>query len=143
LMRLYAQDMHRSDKASEVLRSLETQPNVPSAPIEFARRSIDEWSNPTPKKSVVEVQPESIDELVARKYFGTAIETLERKIKEQPQAFDLWLKLAEVHGQHCGNAKRAEKIVLQIEANAAFSPEQIELARTRLNEWREAGAHHN
>jgi tetratricopeptide (TPR) repeat protein len=143
LMRLYAQDMHRSDKASEVLRSLETQPNVPSAPIEFARRSIDEWSNPTPKKSVVEVQPESIDELVARKYFGTAIEILERKIKEQPQAFDLWLKLAEVHGQHCGNVKRAEKIVQQIEANAAFSPKQIQLAKVKLKEWEEAGLHHH
>jgi hypothetical protein len=143
LMRLYAQDMHRSDKAGEVLRALEKQPHVPAAPIEFARRSINEWSNPTPIKPLAEVQPESIDELVAHRYFGTAIETLERKIKEQPQAFDLWLKLAEVHGQHCGNAKRAKKIVQQIEANSGFSPEQIQLARTRLNEWREAGAHHN
>lgn len=141
LMRLYAQDLRRSDKASEVLRSLETQSKVSSAHIEFARRSIDEWSHPTPKKEVAEVQPESIDELLARRYFGTAIEILEQKIKEQPQDFDLWLKLAEVQGQHCGNIKRAEKIVQQIEANPAFSPEQIELAGTRLEEWREAGAH--
>ncbi|HLX95866.1 MAG TPA: tetratricopeptide repeat protein [Verrucomicrobiae bacterium] len=143
LMRLYAQDLRRGDKASEVLRSLETQPKVSSAHIEFARRSIAEWSNPTPKKSVVEVQPESIDELVARRYFGTAIEILEQKIKEHPQDFDLWLKLAEVQGQHCGNVNRAEKIIQQIEANPAFSPEQIELARARLEEWREAGLHRN
>jgi hypothetical protein len=139
LMRLYAQDMRRSDKASEVLRSLEKQPHVPAAPIEFARRSIDGWTNPKPKKEAVEVQPESIDELVAHRYFGTAIEMLEQKIKEQPQDFDLWLKLAEVQGQHCGNVQRAEKIVQQIEANAAFNPEQIQLAKTRLKDWREAG----
>lgn len=142
LMRLYAQDMRRGDQASEVLRALEKQPHVPAAPIEFARRSINEWSNPTPMKSVVKVQPESIDELVAHRYFGTAIELLEQKIKEQPQDFDSWLKLAETHGQHCGNVKRAEKIIQQIEANAAFRPEQIQLARTRLDEWREAGSLH-
>ena len=142
LMRLYAQDLRRGDKASEVLRALEKQPHVPAAPIEFARRSINEWSNPTPMKSAVKVQPESIDELVAHRYFGTAIELLEQKIKEQPQDFDLWLKLAETHGQHCGNVKRAEKIIQQIEANAAFRPEQIQLARTRLDEWREAGSLH-
>jgi thioredoxin-like negative regulator of GroEL len=142
LMRLYAQDLRRGDKASEVLRALERQPHVPAAPIEFARRSINEWSNPTPMKSAVKVQPESIDELVAHRYFGTAIELLEQKIKEQPQDFDLWLKLAETHGQHCGNVKRAKKIIQQIEANAAFRPEQIQLARTRLDEWREAGSLH-
>ena len=125
-----------------MLRALEKQPLVPAAPIEFARRSINEWSSPTPKKEAVEVQPESIDELVAHRYFGTAIEMLEQKIKEQPQDFNLWLKLAEVQGQHCGNVKRAEKIIQQIEANAAFRPEQIQLARTRLDEWREAGSLH-
>jgi len=139
LMRLYAQDMRRSDKASEVLRSLEQQPNIARAHNEFARRSIDEWTNPRPKEVVVEVQPESIDGLVAHGYFGTAIEILEQKTKDEPQNFNLWLKLAEVHGQHCGNVKRAEKIVRQIEANSAFSPEQIQLARTKLKEWREAG----
>jgi hypothetical protein len=46
LMRLYAQDMHRRDKAGEVLRSLERQPHVAPAHIEFARRSMDEWSHP-------------------------------------------------------------------------------------------------
>ena len=141
LIRLYAEDMRRSDKAHEVLRSLEKQPHFPSAHIEFARRSIDEWTTPRPKAVAVEVQPESIDELVAHGYFGTAIEILEEKIKEQPQNFDLWLKLAGTHGQHCGNFKRAEKIIQQIEANSAFSPEQIQLARTNLKEWREAGLH--
>ena len=138
LMRLYAQDMHRSDKASEVLRSLEQQPNIARAHIEFARRSIDEWSHPKAKEAVGEAQPESLDELLAKGYFGTAIEILEQKVKEQPQDFDLWLKLAETQARHCGNIHQAEKIIQQLEANPAFSPEQIQLARARLKEWREA-----
>jgi hypothetical protein len=143
LIRLYAQDMRRSDKAYEVLRSIEKQPTIPSAHIEFARRSIDEWRSPKPKKVAVKVQPESIDELVAHGYFGTAIEILEQKTKEQPQDFNLWMKLAGTHGQHCGNVNRAEKIIQQIEANSAFSPEQIQHAKTKLKEWREAGLHGN
>jgi tetratricopeptide (TPR) repeat protein len=142
LIRLYTQDMHRSDKAYDVLRSIEQQPNVPRPHVEFARRSIDEWTNPRPKEVVVEIQPESIDELVAHGYFGTAIEILEQKIKEQPQDFDLCLKLAEMHGQYCGNIKRAEKIIQQIKTNSAFSPEQIQQAKTKLKEWQWARLHH-
>ena len=121
-----------------MLRSFEQQPHIASAHIEFARRSIDGWANPKPNEVAVEVQPESVDELIAHRYFGTAIEVLEQKIKEQPEDFDSWLKLAGTHGQHCGNWGRAEKIVQQIEANPAFRPEQIQLAKTRLKEWREA-----
>ncbi|MGP8022249.1 MAG: tetratricopeptide repeat protein [Limisphaerales bacterium] len=138
LMRLYAEDLHRSDKACEVLRSLEQQPNIAPAHIEFARRSINEWSHPQAKEVVVEVQPQSLDELLAKGYFGTAIEILGQKIKEQPSDFDLWLKLAETHARHCGNVKLAEKIIQQIEANPVFTPEQIQLAAARLKEWREA-----
>ena len=143
LTRLYVQDMNRSDKAHEVLRSLAQQPHVPRDPIEFARRSIDEWSRPGPKAEVVEAQPESVDELLAKGYFGTAIEVLEQKAREQPADFDLWLKLAETHARHCGHIKRAEKIVDQIEANPVFSPEQIQLATAKLKEWQEAWVHHH
>jgi tetratricopeptide (TPR) repeat protein len=142
LMRLYAQDLHRSDKASEVLRSLEQQPNVARAHIEFARRSIDEWSHPKAKEVVGEAQPESLEELLAKGYVGTAIEILEQKTREKPADFDLWLKLAETHARHCGNLKQAEKIIQQIEANSAFSPEQIKFAETKLKEWREARLQH-
>ncbi len=141
LMRLYAQDLHRSDKASEVLRSLEQQPHIARAHIEFARRSIDEWSHPSVKQIVAEAQPESLDALLAKGYFGTAIEMLEQKAREQPSDFDSSLKLAETHARYCGNIKRAEKIIQQIEANPAFSPEQIKLAETKLKEWREARLH--
>jgi Tetratricopeptide repeat len=141
LMRLYVQDLHRSDKASEVLRSLERQPNVTRAHIEFSRRSIDEWSHPSAKEVVREVQPESLNELLAKGYFGTAVEILEQKTREQPSDFDSWLKLAEIHARYCGHIKRAEKIIQQIEANPAFSPEQTGLAAARFKDWREARLH--
>lgn len=141
LMRLYARDMSRSDKAYEVLRSLEQQPHVARDLIEFARRSIEEWSLPPAKEVAVEAQPESLEELLAKGYFGTAIEILEQKTAEQPANFDLWLKLAEVHAHYCSNVKGAEKIIQQIAANPAFSPEQTQLAGARLNGWREARWH--
>ena len=46
LMRLYAQDLREPGRAHEVLRALQKQPHVPASHVEFARRSIDEWSRP-------------------------------------------------------------------------------------------------
>ena len=142
LMRLYVQDFRRSDKAAEVLRSLEKQPHMPSAHLEYARRSIVEWgqrkSAPAPA-----ALPASVDELLACGHLGTAIETLEHKIKEQPEDFDLRLKLAEAHGRFSGNIHRAEKIVQEIESNRGFSAEQIQMAKARLKEWREAKPRRN
>jgi bacterioferritin (cytochrome b1) len=135
LMRLYAQDMRHSDKAVEILRSLEKQPHISADHVEFARRSISEWANPKREKAVIEPMPESVDELLAHKYFGTAIEMLEQKIKEQPDDFDSWMKLAEAHGKHCGNFQQAKKIIRQIETNPAFNAEQIQSAKARLEEW--------
>jgi tetratricopeptide (TPR) repeat protein len=131
LMQLYAQDLRRSDKAAEVLRSLQKQPHVSPAYIEYAQRSIHDWGRKKRKPEGV-VLPESIDELLALGYLGTAIETLEQKIKEHPGNFDLWMKLAEAQVVHCGNFQRAEKIVQQIEANPAFNPEQVQFAKTKL-----------
>jgi tetratricopeptide (TPR) repeat protein len=137
LMRLYARDLGRCDKAAEVLRALEKQPHIPSGYIEYARRSIHEWGRGTPAPAA-EVLPESVNELLACGYLGTAIEMLEQKIKEQPRDFDLLLKLAEAHGLHSGNIHRAEKIVHDIESNHGFSAEQIQIAKATLKEWREA-----
>jgi hypothetical protein len=136
LIRLYAQEMRRTDKAMEILRSLEQQPYVSSDHVEFARRSIHEWNQGKSKSEEVPVQPESIDELLAHRYLGTAVEILERKTSEQPQDFDLWLKFAEAHAVHCGNVNCAEKIVRRIEANPSFTAEQIQFARMKLGEWR-------
>jgi len=136
LMRLYVQDLRRGDPAAEVLRLLESQPHIPSSHLEYARRSINEWGQRKTAPADV-VLPQSMDELLAAGYLGTAIEILERKIKEQPGDFDLWLKLAEAHGRHSGNFQRAGKIIRQIEFHHGFDAEQIQLAKARLKEWRE------
>ncbi|HVU08229.1 MAG TPA: tetratricopeptide repeat protein [Verrucomicrobiae bacterium] len=131
LMRLYAQDLKRSDKAYEVLKSLKEQPYVSASHIEFASRSIHEWRNPRPQE-VAEILPESVEELLAQGYFGTAVEILEQKIKEQPQDFDLHLKLSEIYAVHFDDFPRAEKTLRQMEA--FFTPAQIESVGMKLKE---------
>ncbi len=137
LMRLYVQDLRRSDKAAEILLALEKQPHIPPGHIDYARRSIQDWQRKKSAPKAVAL-PESVDELLACGYLGTAIEVLERKAKEQPQDFELQLKLAEAHGLHSGNIRRAEKIVEKLEAANNFSAGQIQIAKTKLNEWRDA-----
>jgi len=136
LMRLYAENLKQLDKAMDVLRSLEEQPHISPAYIEFARRSMDEWHSPRPQKAAPEPVPETIDELLAQRYYGTAIEMLEQQVSHEPNNFDAWMKLAETHGRYCANLQLAEKIVRQMAKNPAFSAEQIEQAQTKLIEWK-------
>ena len=75
--------------------------------------------------------------MLAQGFFGSAIEVLEQKIQEQPQDFDLRLRLAAVHAVDCGNLSRAERLVQQIEADARFTPAQAAAARAKLKEWQE------
>jgi thioredoxin-like negative regulator of GroEL len=138
LVRLYAEDMRDPVRAEEVLRALEQQPHVPASHIEFARRSMAEWVNPRPKKTKVAAAPQTLDELLARGFFGTAIEILENQVQEQPQDFELQLKLAEVYAVHCANFQRAEKIIRRLEADPNFSAEQLRAAKARQREWRAA-----
>ncbi|HEY3760705.1 MAG TPA: tetratricopeptide repeat protein [Verrucomicrobiae bacterium] len=139
LMRLYVQDFRRSDKAMEVLRSLEKQPHASVSHIEYAMRSIQEWG----RVKIVhraETLPESVDELIAAGYLGTAIETVERETQEQPKNFDAQLKLAEIYAMNSDDLQRAEKIVKKIETSRVFNDEQIERAKAKLAGWREAKA---
>ena len=139
LIRIYAQDLRQPQKAREILEALEKQAHVSPAHVEFARRSIAEWGQGKPKPEKVDAPPESIDELLAQGYFGTAIEILEQKIEEQPRDLDLRLKLAEVYIRHCGDVHQAEKTVREIETSSGFTTQQMQNARTKLGEWRKAG----
>ena len=139
LVRLYAQDLRQPAKAHEVLQQLEKQPHASTDHIEFARRSIGEWSRPKLKTTEPAAPPESVDVLLAQGFGGTAIELLEEKIKAQPQDFELRLKLAEIFAAHFGNFPRADKIIRQMEAGSNFSPKQLELANAKLKEWRKTG----
>lgn len=144
LMRIYAENLHRRDKAMKILRLVEQQSRIPASRIEHARRSIERWSvrDTDSGKLVLQPKPEAVDDLVANGYLGTAIEILEQAVKGQPRDFDSWMKLAEVQGLHCGNLRKAEKIIQQLEANPVFSPEQIRLLRVKLEEWRNARGRH-
>jgi thioredoxin-like negative regulator of GroEL len=140
LIRLYGQDMRQLDRAAKVLRSLEHVPHVSTAYIEFARRSlVDVQTESAPPASAVpeETMPQSIEELIAKKYLGTAIEALEKRCEIEPGDFDAWLKLAEVYGVHCANLAMAEKTIRRIGANSAFNAEQKQQAQKRFREWRQ------
>ena len=138
LLRLCAQDLRQPARAHELLRVLEKQSHLPASHLEFARRSIDEWSRrrPEPMGAVAAPEAESVDGLLAQGFVGSAVELLERQIQAQPQNFELQLKLAGVYAVNCKNLPRAEKIIRQMERN--FSPPQIESAQAKLADWRVA-----
>ena len=140
LMRLYAGDLRQPGRAAEVLRALEKQPHVERAQIEFARRSLDEWSRMKPGKiqAAPLPLPESVDELLAQRHFGSAIERLEENIRTPPGDFELRLKLAEIFARHCDDWSGAGKVIRQLEAEKVFSAEQLAVAAGKLKEWREA-----
>jgi thioredoxin-like negative regulator of GroEL len=139
LIRLYGQDLRQPDKAAKVLRSLEHAPHISAAYIEFARRSlVDAQTESAPSVNPVpgETMPQSIEELIAKKYLGTAIEVLEKRCEAKPEDFDAWLKLAAVYGVHCANLPMAEKTIRRLGANSAFNAEQKQQAQKRFQEWR-------
>jgi hypothetical protein len=140
LIRLYAQELRYPDKAQKVLRTLEKRPHVSRGHTDFARLSIREWSQNQPEPEPEPVLPESINELLTQGHLGTAVERLEKKVSEQPQDFDLRMRLAGVHAELCGSLNNAEAVVKQIEENPAFSSEQIQTAKARLSDWRRVAA---
>jgi hypothetical protein len=139
LMRLYAQDLKQPARATEIFARLERVPRIPQWQVDYARRSLHDWSRDKPVLPPPLPLPETVDELLAQGYSGTAIEKLEQKTREQPGDFDAWLKLAEAQGLHCRNITAAEKIVRKMEFNRAFTPDQVQTARAKLTEWRLAG----
>jgi Tetratricopeptide repeat len=136
LIRLYVEDLRRSDKAMEVLRKLQTQPKADPVQIEYAHRYIQDPGRKTqePKASL----PESIDDLLMFGYLGTAIEILEQKLAAQPDDFETRLKLAEAHGLHSGNLARAKKIIGEMESMPCFTADQVRAAKDKLGEWAQA-----
>jgi tetratricopeptide (TPR) repeat protein len=160
LLRIYAQDLLRPDKADAMLQTFGQRPHVPPAFIEYARRCLAEWSGIVPAKAktaegiesllvdpkhsrapekAIDWNTASVDELLAAGHLATAIKMLESQVDGQPRNFELWLKLAEAHGVHCGDFSRASKIIQKIEANSAFRPEQIALAKANLQAWQARG----
>lgn len=138
LMRIYAEDLQQPELAHKVLLALEKQPHFPASHLEFARRSIEEWSRTKVVGAAIASQPATVEEFLEQGSLGSAVELLEEQIRENPRDFHLQLKLAEVYATRCKYAAKAEKIVRQIELSSAFSPEQIAQARVKLKEWNSA-----
>jgi tetratricopeptide (TPR) repeat protein len=139
LLRLYAEDLRQPDRAWELWNRLKQQGAIPAAHLEFARRSISEWSQ-SPKAKVVtttEANSGSVDDLLAQGFLGSAIELLEAHIREQPTDVGLRLKLAEIHARRCSNLPRAEKLIRGLAGEKIFSAEQLASAQAQLKEWRE------
>lgn len=137
LMRIYAEDLHQGDKAHQVLDALKKQPHISAAHIDYAERSIKAWlSPPVQLDGEVQKPPESLEELLAQRYFGTAAERLQEQLREQPDNFELHMKLVELQCRHCDNVIGADKLIRQMELSGRFSREQMASARLRLKEWR-------
>jgi hypothetical protein len=142
LIRVYAQDLREPELAREVLEKFAQQPHASAAHIEFARRSLDEWAQPSPLTTDPPLDPpiamesHSIDELLAQGSLGTAVERLEAQIREEPGNLRLRLRLAEVYAINCENLVRAEKIIFQIIHTPGVPADITSYAQARLEEWR-------
>jgi len=149
LMRLYTQDLRQPERALDVLHALEKQPLVSRDHLDFARRSLDEWSRPhsepagpagpaDPDIPAPLALPPTVDNLIAQRSLGTAVELLEEQIQARPDDFSLRMKLAEVHAVHCKNLRRAENIIQQLRGTGSFTPQQAAWAQAQLKQWRAA-----
>ena len=155
LMRLYTQDLRQPERALDVLHALEKQPHVSRDHLDFARRSLDEWSRPQSEAAEAAdpagladrafpafpaplALPPSVDNLIAQRSLGTAVELLEEQIQARPDDFSLRMKLAEVHAVHCKNLRRAENIIQQLRGTGSFTPQQAAWAQDQLKQWRAA-----
>jgi hypothetical protein len=146
LMRLYAQDLRQPGRAWEVLHALEKQPHVSRDHLDFVRRSLDEWGCPQsepagpaePASPPLLTLPPTVDNLIAQRSLGTAVEMLEEQIQARPDDFALRMKLAEVHAVHCKNLRRAENILQQLPGTGRFTSQQIARAQAQVREWRAA-----
>jgi hypothetical protein len=54
----------------------------------------------------------------------------------EPKNFDLWLRYAEAHGDHCGNTQSAEKIIERMDRSGHFKKAQMRKANNQLKKWR-------
>jgi hypothetical protein len=135
LIRLYTQDLHQPQRAIEVLRNLEAQPHIAAAHVEFAYRSINESDVQYEKKDETHLTPETIEEMLAEGYYGTAVEHIQNKIKTAPHDFELRMKLLEIQAVYCRNLHDAKKLIRQMAADSSFTKEQIDLAMSKLREW--------
>ena len=93
------------------------------------------------KQSQAESRPDTtgvfdhVEKLLLERRLGTAVELLKEQAEADPANFDLWLRYAEAHGDHCGQVFTAEKIIIRMDRSGNFKKAQIKKAYTRLKKW--------
>ena len=96
------------------------------------------------KQSQAESRPDTtgggvfdhVEKLLLERRLGTAVELLKEQAEAEPANFELWLRYAEAHGNHCGQVFTAEKIIMQMDRSGNFKKAQIKKAYARLKKWR-------
>jgi tetratricopeptide (TPR) repeat protein len=79
---------------------------------------------------------DKVEKLLLERRLGSAIELLKKQAEAEPENFDLWLRYAEAHGNHCGNTLSAEKIIQRMERSGHFKKAQMKKAHNQLKRWR-------
>ena len=138
LIRIYLENFHEPAKAREVLTQLESQRHIAPALLDIARNTVQTGGKPTtinqPEETAAE--PKSLEEALAQGSLGTAVEMLEKRIKENPADFTARIQLMELQVKRCNNFPRAEKMLKELENSGRFTPQQTNEARARLRQWR-------
>ncbi|MEI8290212.1 MAG: hypothetical protein WCH99_12130 [Verrucomicrobiota bacterium] len=119
----------------KIILSLNPRPAPPKAqdPLEVHLERL--------KQSQAKNQPDTtgvldrVEKLILERRLGTAVELLKEQAEAEPANFDLWLRYAEAHGNHCGQVATAEKIIIRMERSGNFKKAQIKKAYTRLKKW--------
>ena len=78
---------------------------------------------------------DKVEKLLIERRLGSAIELLKEQAEAEPENFDLWLRYAEAHGNHCGNALSAEKIIQRMDRSGHFKKAQMRKANSHLKKW--------
>jgi thioredoxin-like negative regulator of GroEL len=91
---------------------------------------------------VEKLSPE-IAGLVTEGLLGTAVDTLELRIRQRPADFDLRLELAQVWILNCDYPGGAERIIAAIECDQRFTAAQKAAAKAQLVLWSKKYAEQN
>jgi len=102
-------------------------------PVELYLERVKKNQPPAPDTSGVQ---DRVQKLLLERRLGTAIDLLKEQAEAAPENFDLWLRYAEAHGNHCGNPMSAEKIIQRMDRSGHFKKVQMKKAHNHLGKWR-------
>src|ERR1035437_1371945 len=110
-----------------------TTPPKSTDPLEIYLDRVKQNQPVAPDTSGVQ---DKVEKLLLERRLGSAIELLKEQAEFEPENFDLWLRYAEAHGNHCGNTLSAEKIIQRMDRSGHFKKPQMRKALNHLKKWR-------